>query len=192
MVSGQGKSWVLLALSQDLQATSLKKWESQKMGFFSTLVLTPKNQPHRTTSKNDTIRCPQPWWIFAHYLAKNHAIKNPIKPKYAPGPRAQYGQAPLLSAKGRILEGVHFTQWIEDEAFLGGEGSNNHPFELQAIKILSNWNMCQDPVHNMVECSCSVLRVERWMGSLLDNKSKLGHFLWGEPTIIHLNFHVPL
>ncbi len=68
---------------------------------------------------------------FAHCLTKNHAIKNPIEQKYAPGPRALYGQAPLLSAKakGRTLEGVRFTQLINDGAFLGGGGSNNHPFE---------------------------------------------------------------
>jgi hypothetical protein len=27
---------------------------------------------------------------FAHFSTKNRDIKNPIKPKYAPGPRAQY------------------------------------------------------------------------------------------------------
>jgi hypothetical protein len=47
---------------------------------------------HRTTSATMT--------DFAHCLAKNHAIKNSIKPQYAPGPCAQYGQAPWHSAKG--------------------------------------------------------------------------------------------
>jgi hypothetical protein len=69
---------------------------------------------HRTTSATMT--------DFANCLAKNHAIKNPIEPKYAPGSLAQYGRAPLLSAKGKTLEGVRFTQRIEDGAFLGRRG----------------------------------------------------------------------
>jgi hypothetical protein len=74
---------------------------------------------HRTTSATMT--------DFAHCLAKNHAIKNPIKPKYAPGPCAQYGQALLLSAKGKMPEGVRFTQRIDDGAFPGrGEATIIH------------------------------------------------------------------
>jgi len=35
---------------------------------------------------------------FGHYLAKNHATKKLIEPKWAPGSRAQYGRTPWGSA----------------------------------------------------------------------------------------------
>ncbi len=129
---------------------------------------------------------------FCPLLGQNHAIKNPIKPKYAPVPRAQYGWAPLLSAKGRMLEGVPFTQQIKVWVLLGRGKSTIIHLNIRLWKILLNQNTCQDSVCNMVNHSCSALRVECWMGSLLHYKSKLGHFLWGEATIIRLIFHVPL
>jgi hypothetical protein len=33
---------------------------------------------------------PSPMMDFGHYLAKNHATKNVIDQKFAPGPRVQY------------------------------------------------------------------------------------------------------
>ncbi len=48
-----------------------------------------------------------------------------------------------------------------------------------AKKILSNQNTCQDPVCNMVKRHCSALREERWRGSALNSKSKMGRFLGG-------------
>ena len=41
---------------------------------------------------------PSPMTDFSHYLAKNHATKNVIELKWAPGSRAQYGQTPWGSA----------------------------------------------------------------------------------------------
>jgi hypothetical protein len=40
---------------------------------------------------------------FSHYLAKNHATKNVIELKWAPGPRAQYERTPWGSATQRKL-----------------------------------------------------------------------------------------
>ncbi len=41
---------------------------------------------------------PPPMTDFSHYLAKNHATKNLIELKWAPGPHAQYGRTPWGSA----------------------------------------------------------------------------------------------
>jgi hypothetical protein len=48
--------------------------------------------------------CPLP------YLAKHHTTKNLIEPKYAPGPRAQYGRALWRSNTVLVLVGVPSTQ----------------------------------------------------------------------------------
>ncbi len=50
--------------------------------------------------------------------------------------------------------------------------------------------MHQNPMHNRVKRCCSALREEHWRGSVLHNKTKMGHFLGGGGTTInHLNFH---
>jgi len=41
---------------------------------------------------------PSPMTDIGHYLAKNHATKNVIEPKWALGARAQYGQTAWLCA----------------------------------------------------------------------------------------------
>ena len=49
---------------------------------------------------------PSPMTDFGHFLAKNHATKKVIKPKWAAGPRAQYGQTPWGSTTVRSFAGV--------------------------------------------------------------------------------------
>jgi len=41
---------------------------------------------------------PSPMTDFGHFLAKNHATKKVIEPKWAAGPRAQYGRTTWGSA----------------------------------------------------------------------------------------------
>jgi len=43
---------------------------------------------------------------FGYYLAKNHATKNVIEPKWAPGAHAQYRQTAWLSATDWSFAGV--------------------------------------------------------------------------------------
>ncbi len=43
---------------------------------------------------------------FGYYLAKNHATKNVIEPKWAPGAHAQYGRTPWGSAAVWSFAGV--------------------------------------------------------------------------------------
>jgi hypothetical protein len=47
-----------------------------------------------------------------HFLAKKHATKKVIKQKWAPGPRAQYGQTPWGSATVGLFVGVPTRQVV--------------------------------------------------------------------------------
>ena len=68
---------------------------------FLDLLHTPKKHKHNTTPylpDNHFRKCyraaPSPMTEVGHYTAKNHATKNVIELKWAPGPRAQCGQTP--------------------------------------------------------------------------------------------------
>ncbi len=77
-----------------------------------------------------TCTLPTPWRI----LAKNHATKNVIKLKWAPGPRAQYGRTPWGSAT--VWSQINHGQWA-----IGGGARYNQL--LQLFPLPGNYFHCR-------------------------------------------------
>jgi len=109
--SYQRNTWRTRSPRCTIQATH-SKWLRMKPLLEPKITRTPKKththrhrQKRQTTPPNNLPKwpkhyrtAPSPMTDFSHYLAKNHAMKNVIELKWAPGPRAQYGRMSWGSA----------------------------------------------------------------------------------------------
>ena len=74
-------------------------------GSYSPVVIKPRSIYLRKWPKRYRT-APSPMADFGHYLAKNHATKNVIKPKWVPWARAQYGRTAWLSTTVWSFAGI--------------------------------------------------------------------------------------